>query len=159
MQGGRRAPAGFTLIEVLVVLIVVGIAVSGASLGLDALRARDTTLAAERLRFVLEATAERAQIRGQPHALELLSDGYRFSALDVDGRWAVLDEPPVFAEKLLPQGMHWELRIDGRRADRIVFGHRTPRFEIRLTTPDALFALTGSETGAVVVRRLAEAGA
>jgi len=157
-RGGRR-PCGFTLIELLVVLIVVGIAVSGASLGLDALRGRDTELAAERLRFVLEAAAERAQVRGRPLTLELLPDGYRFSALDADGRWAAFDEPPVFTEKLLPPQMRWELRVEGRRSDRLVFGARAPRFELLLTTPDGRFALSGNETGAVVGRRLAESGA
>ena len=154
----RPAPHGFTLVELLVVMIVIGVAVSGVSLGLDALRGRDAALATERLRWVLEAAAERAQVRGRPIAMEFLSDGYRFSILGADGRWAAFDEPPVFAEKLLPPQVSWELRIDGRPADRLVFGTRAPRFELVVRTPDGRVALSGYETGAVAQRPLPEQG-
>lgn len=146
---------GFTLIEVLVVMTILGLAISGVSLSLETLRSRDTDLASERVRWVLEATAERARIRGQAIAFETLADGYRFSIRDVDGRWIAFEEAPLFVERILPDALRWaSLRVDGVEDDRIVFASRAPRFELRLQSPDAIFRLHGRPTGAVSLERL-----
>lgn len=148
----HRRPCGFTLIEVLVVLAIVGIVVAGASLSLETLRHRDVDRAIERLRWVLEATAERAQTLGQPLALELLPDGYRFSALDTDGRWVAFDEAPLFSEQVLPDTLRWQgLRTAQGSSERVVFGNRSPRYELRVSTPDGIRVLAGQATGAVVL--------
>ncbi|MFN3985099.1 MAG: prepilin-type N-terminal cleavage/methylation domain-containing protein [Rhodocyclaceae bacterium] len=149
----RRA-RGFTLIEVLVVLTILGLAISGVSLSLEALRGRDTDLALERLRWVLEASAERARIRGQAIAFDPLPDGYRFSILDTDGRWIAFEEGPIFVEKVLPDGLAWsDLRVEGQRASRIVFASRAPRFELQVRTRDGVARLAGRTTGVVDLRR------
>jgi len=148
----RRQCAGFTLVEVLVVMVIIGVAVSGLTLGFEALRGRDSEQALERLRHVLEATAERAQIQGQPIAFELLSDGYRFSILGTDDKWADFEEPPLFAEKLLPETLHWqELRTAQGKSSRLVFGNRSPRFELFVATPEGTRLLSGQATGAVLL--------
>lgn len=152
--GLRRLAAigGFTLIEVLVVLSIVGLVIAGVSWSLEALRHRDEDLALERLRHVLEATAERAQIRGQPIALELLPDGYRFSVLDTDGRWIAWEAPPVFAERRLPESFRWGPLQAGPSVERrIVFGSRAPRFELTVHTPKGLMQYSGRSTGAVTL--------
>lgn len=147
---------GFTLIEVLVVMTILGLAISGVSLSLETLRNRDTDLASERVRWVLEAAAERARIRGQAIAFETLADGYRFSIRDVDGRWIAFDEAPLFVERVLPESLRWtSLKVEGVEADRIVFASRTPRFELRMHSGDAGIRLNGRPTGAVSLERLA----
>jgi general secretion pathway protein H len=145
---------GFTLVEVLVVLTIVGIVISGVSLSLNVMRGRDTDLALERLRWVLEATAERATIHGQPIAIELISDGYRFSVLDTDGRWTAYEAPPLFTEKRLPDTLRWGLlhTASGAR-DRLVFGSRAPAFQLYVRTPDGTVRYTGRATGAVTLER------
>jgi general secretion pathway protein H len=145
---------GFTLIEVLVVLTIIGVMLAGISLSLDALRGRDADLAIARLHHVLEATAERAQTNGQPIAFELLADGYRFSVLDADGRWIAHDEPPLFTERLLPASLRWgALRSRGGETDRLVFGNRAPRFELHLHGEGRNIVLHGRSTGAVQVEQ------
>lgn len=148
---------GFTLIEVLVVITIVGIVLAGVSIGFERFAGRNTQLALERLRWVLEASAERAQIRGQPIAFELLSDGYRFSTLNTDGKWIAFEEAPLFVEKILPEPLLWGgLRLDKSDANpparRIVFGTRTPRFELLVQTADGLARLQGIPTGAVTLQ-------
>lgn len=150
----RSRDNGFTLIEVLVVLTIVGVTISGLTLGFNAVRERDADHALERLRWILEATAERAQTRGQPIAFELLSDGYRFSILDTDGKWLAFEEAPVFSEKLLPDSLHWEeLRTLRGKTERLIFGNRSPRFELLVRTPDGIRQLSGQATGTVVLQR------
>ena len=68
------------------VLVIMGVMATGISLGIDSLRGRDADQAS-RLRLVLEASADRASVRGRPIAIELPPDGYRFAALDADDNW------------------------------------------------------------------------
>jgi general secretion pathway protein H len=141
--GPHTGVAGFTLIEVLVVLTIVGLVLSGVSWSVEALRHRDGDLA---------ATAERAQIRGQPIAIELLPDGYRFSVLDPDGRWIAWEAPPVFAERRLPESFRWGTLSGGSGVERrIIFGIRAPRFELTVHTPKGTLRYTGRSTGAVLL--------
>jgi len=161
MQPGRR-PAlarGFTLIEVMIVLIIVAIMATGINLGLDTVHGRDESRALERLRRVLEATAERAMNRGQPLAVELLADGYRFWAQAPDGNWRLLIDPPVFDERLLPAGMAWTALIQTGKSDterRLLFGSRPPEYELKIATARGGASLSGRITGEV---RLALPGA
>lgn len=157
-QGPYSAPGvrGFTLIEVLVVMTILGLAISGVSLSLETLRNRDTDLASERVRWVLEAAAERARIRGQAIAFETLADGYRFSIRDVDGRWIAFDEAPLFVERVLPENLRWtSLKVEGVETDRIVFASRAPRFELHMQSGDAGIRMNGRPTGAVSLERVA----
>ncbi len=148
-----RRHAGFTLIEVMVVLVIMGLMATGISVGLDSLRGRDTDQALKRLRLVLEATADRAAVRGRPIAIEFLPDGYRFSALDPDDNWRPLIDPPVFTDRPLPAGVAWlGLRIDGQpnaATPRLQFGTQAPEYELRVATPGGEARLTGKANGTV----------
>lgn len=153
----RRLPPthrGFTLVEVMVVLVIVGIVASGVSLGLNVLHGRDEVRAIERLRRVLEATAQRASTRGQSIAVELLADGYRFRMLGADGNWRLLEDPPVFGERVLPGGFAWgELSQNGKAVpaigQRLTFTSRPPEYELALLTPDGALRYTGRISGEV----------
>lgn len=149
------AHQGFTLIEVMVVLVIMGLVATGISVALDAVQGREAGRAVERLRLVLEATAERASVRGQPIAVEFIADGYRFSAFDTDGNWRPLIDPPVFAEKLLPDDVaRGRLIVEGQdqsATPRLVFGTTPPEFSLELDTPAGRKVLSGRPTGAVAL--------
>lgn len=161
MCGAKRHGAGFTLIEVLVVLLIVSIMISGAGLALDAVRRNDADGAIERLRRTLEASAERALMQGRPVAIEIMPDGYRFFAPDSNGRWWPFESPPLQVAGTLPAS----IRAEGIRfpADasatapaglqrRLVLGTRPPRYELVLDTARGRVILAGDPTGRV--RRL-----
>ena len=152
----QRSAGGFTLIEVMVVLIVIGVMSTALTLGVDSLRVRDDTRALQRLRLVLEATAERAAVRGRPLGVEFVTDAYRFAALDLDERWRPLVDPPLFVERVLPDGLHWAgLRVAGSReanATRLLFGTEAPEFELRVATPRGEALLVGRANGDVQLR-------
>ncbi len=147
--------AGFTLIEVMVVLVIMGVMATGISIGLDSLRGRDADQALKRLRLVLEASADRAIVRGRPIAIEFLPDGYRFSALDPDDNWRPLIDPPVFNERALPGGLGWAgLRLDGQpdaSVPRLQFGTQAPEYELRVATPNGEARFTGKANGEVIL--------
>lgn len=155
-----RRSAGFTLIEVMVVLVIVALVGTGLSVGLGVVQGRETEREVERLRLVLEATAERALVRGQAITLEFLADGYRFSAFETDGTWRPLKDAPVFVERVWPEGVRVHgLRVEGEDRSalpRIVFGTATPEFELRLSTPSGEVILDGRMNGAVTRRSAGE---
>lgn len=79
-----RRDRGFTLIEVLVVLVLIGIitALAVARIGMQDDRAEQ---AAQRLAGVLEIASRRAVIEARELGLVFDSEGYRFVALGDDG--------------------------------------------------------------------------
>ncbi len=151
----RPRHAGFTLIEIMVVLVIMGVMATGISLGIDSLRGRDTDRALKRLRLVLEATADRAMVRGRPMAIQFLPDGYRFEALDPDDNWRPLIDPPVFTERTLPGELGWAgLRLDGQpdaTSLRLQFGSQAPEYELRVSTPRGEARFTGKANGDVIL--------
>ena len=110
---------------------------------------------AQRLRLVLEATADRAMVRGRPMAIQFLPDGYRFEALDPDDNWRPLIDPPVFTERTLPGELGWAgLRLDGQpdaTSLRLQFGSQAPEYELRVSTPRGEARFTGKANGDVIL--------
>ena len=147
-----RTERGFTLVEVLVVLAITGIALGGVTLAIDAARRADPQLAVERLRHALEAGATRAGVRGRALAVDFVADGYRFSELDADGRWRALDEPPLYVSRELPDGLRWgRLATSDGDVRRLVFGRRTPPFELVVLEATRRHVLSGDRNGRVTL--------
>jgi len=136
----------------LIVLAIVSLVAAGITMSIESLRQQDSSREVERLRLVLEATAERARVRGQPIAFELLADGYRFSRLDTDGRWHMLEDGQLFSERSFPAGMNWAgLKTDRGHGHRLVFSQRAPRFVLDIDIDGTRVRLTGDPTGAVTL--------
>lgn len=143
---------GFTLIEVMVVLFIIGIAGAGLSLGLDALAARDARHFLNRLRLVLVAASDRAMNRGETLRLERLPDAYRFSRRDANGLWLPVADSPLFAEQRLPAGWGWGgLTLAGRVPDGsapvLVFGDHPPAYQLDINAAGRGYRLTGRING------------
>lgn len=131
----QRIPRGFTLLELMVVLVIIGICTAGIGLGLGSLLdpSRQLRQEAERLAQRLQVARDEARIDGRALRWQADVSGYRFSRRDgsrwVDvqrddllrpQRWhtAGVTVQPATAIELSPEwiGVPWELALslDGR---------------------------------------------
>lgn len=123
-----RVARGFTLIEMLVVLVIAGILVAAASLSLTRNPRTDLAEEAQRLALAFETAGDDAQLRAAPLAWVAVNGGYRFLARERDGAWRTLDDDPLL------QPRAWNTQIDrvsirypgvqgaSGQAERLVFG-------------------------------------
>lgn len=102
----KQRPAGFTMIEILVVLIVVGMlaALAVANLG-GGTQKRELENTARELFLLMQTASEQAVLNNQELGMVLEDDSYRFLALDeVEGTWVSQGER-LFQPRELPQGL------------------------------------------------------
>jgi general secretion pathway protein H len=141
---------GFTLIEVMIVLTIIAVVATTLTLNFGSRRGPDEEI--ERLRRVLEAVAERAQIRGTPMAVEFVAKGYRISSFDTRGNWTPVRGEALFAEHEVPDLTWAGLTVDGQAVPpKLVFGSVMPDFVLHVTIPASAVHLYGQPTGAVLL--------
>lgn len=167
---------GHTLLELLIVLFIIGIAATFAtlSLGTDR-RGRILRNEAERLGRLVRFASQEAVMRSRQLGLEVYKDGYRFYVLD-RGRWKPLTGDALLRSHRLPAGCRLRLtrapgrgeslspansdeaafRVSGRHRPLVVMlssGEMTP-FRARLGgsgSGGAVYVVAGSIDGAVKV--------
>jgi len=90
------AQRGFSLLEVLVVLAIVGVLLSGVTLAFNQTDARRLEQSIHRLEVSLQYAAEQAAVTGQTHRLVIQPHGFEFERLRA-GTWQPILEPPLSA--------------------------------------------------------------
>ena len=108
---------GFTLLELLVVLLIIGITLGFASLSIGD-RGREQAVEQEAQRLVgrLTLAAQESVLQGKEMALEISDDSYRFVVLDED-EWRALDEDEILRVRSLPAALRLKLKIEGESVD------------------------------------------
>jgi general secretion pathway protein H len=112
----RRMP-GFTLIEILVVLVIVGIIVAAALLSLGTLGDdRNLQTQARRLTTLLQMATDDATIQGRDFGIEVMTAGYRFVEHDpLLNQWFEVTDDDLMRERKLEEGTEFELVIEEHR--------------------------------------------
>jgi general secretion pathway protein H len=111
-----RAGGGFSLIELLVVIVILGIMAGMAVLSMGVLRAEDPAeTEARRLAALVELLAEEALVQGRDYGIEFFDDGYRFLAWDPDsGLWSEVVDETTLRHRALPGELRVALAVEGR---------------------------------------------
>jgi len=101
----RTRTRGFTLVEVLVVIVIIGLVASLVVLGVGSDERQTTEREAKRLAGALEHAAAAAQWRAETLGVSAEGAGYRFWRRGADDRWTALADDDVLAPRMLPAGI------------------------------------------------------
>jgi general secretion pathway protein H len=106
--------AGFTLIEILVVVVIMAIVISMAVLSINT-TGRDQQLDQESMRIegLLNLLHDRALVEGRDFGMRVQPGAYEFVYYDgIRGRWMRFDQEREFRHRELPKGVSFQLTLD-----------------------------------------------
>ncbi|MBB6092092.1 general secretion pathway protein H [Povalibacter uvarum] len=111
-----RDAAGFTLMEILVVIVVIGVIVSAATLSVNILgRDRESQEEMERVWAVLQQAREEMELQGLDLGMFVSTRGYEFLRFDGrENRWMPMEGDRLFATRELPEGLRFRLWVESR---------------------------------------------
>jgi len=153
-----RIQQGFTLVELLVVLVVMGIALGMVVVQL--MPDGRTTLREEaaRLALLLENAGLEARSSGRSMAWSAENTGYLFWKKNDYNDWARIQDDTTFRPRTLPEGIHiGEVTLDNQTikpGEQLALSASAfaPPFRIRISNASASTSVIGKSTGEVIVQ-------
>lgn len=114
MRRLRPRSGGFTLVEIMVVVVIIGILLTFATLSIGDRAAIDKLDAeSRRLEQLFRLAHEDAEIKGFEIGFRLLEDRYEFLAINTEGRWAPFADGPL-RPRALAVPLSYGLQVEGR---------------------------------------------
>jgi general secretion pathway protein H len=107
---------GFTLIEILVVILIMAVVISLTVLSVNS-TGRDSQLDEEsrRIEGLVGLLHERAVLEGRDFGLRIEPTAYEFVVYDtVRERWMMLSQEQEFRHRELPKGISFQLQLDSQ---------------------------------------------
>ena len=165
----KRQDKGFSLLELLVVIVIISILFTFTTLAIRGTSPEELIQTeAQRLDRLVQLALEEAILKGEEYGLEFKPDSYRF-LLYFENTWQPLDDDDLLRQRQLPENMELELEIeqidvlvvedsandeeDEDKPDPQVFllssGEITPEFSVRLLMPgvETSYIVSGTVNG------------
>jgi general secretion pathway protein H len=161
-----RKSSGFTLLELLVALVLIGIILSFAVFTVDSGEDRRIREEANRFFYLLKLAQEEAILNASEWVLEIDEQGYTFSVLTQEGAQPLID--PVFRQRKFADYVRPVVQFEQNQlvlnaeekedasASRIYIlssGELTP-FQIRFPASDKNFEIKGSMQGDITMQNV-----
>lgn len=111
-MAGHRPQAGFTLLELLAVLVIMGILASFAVISVTRDGPEDELYReVARLETLMRMLSEESVLQDRQFGVLLSRDAYAFHVLE-GARWLEIADDPLYRPRSLPEGMYLDLRLD-----------------------------------------------
>lgn len=132
-----RSGRGFTLLEVLVVVFIIGITLTLATLTVGNRAQEALEQEALRLSARLDLAGDEAVMQAREYALEFTDDGYRFLVFE-NNEWRALKQDETLRARRLPDGLWMKVNLAEEAA----------REESDEKTPQRIYLLSSGEMSA-----------
>ena len=124
----RALSTGFTLIEIMIVVFIIGLvtAIAVVTFGGDS---RDTELdkEAERLDALLDYAREQAELQTRDYGFRMNRNSYQFVVFDsLRNEWRLATEDDALRERAIPEGLLPSLVVEGRS---VVLDNKWPKLD------------------------------
>lgn len=110
----RTAP-GFTILEVLVVLVIIGIISSFAILSVGRGSNERLTEEGQRLAALITLQQQEALLTGEVRGIQFMPNAYALYRRDAQNRWNILQTVDYLVSRTLPADLELQLWIEQRR--------------------------------------------
>jgi general secretion pathway protein H len=112
----RSRSRGFTLIEIMIVVVIIGVISAGVLLSVNLTgRDRDLEKESDRLLTLVNYAREQAEMQTRDYGIVVRADGYQFVAYDTRRQvWREVYEDDALHLRKLPDGLDFKLMVDAR---------------------------------------------